>query len=48
MKRYKAEYPNGNSDYISEENIKSEIEKIKEELFNIPFEEAGKDIVSKF
>lgn len=48
MKRYKAEYSNGNSEQISEENIKSEIEKIKEELFNIPFEEAGKDIVVKF
>jgi hypothetical protein len=28
--------------------LRNDIEKIREEMFNMPFEEAGKEIVSKF
>ena len=32
----------------NEEVIKHDIERIREELFNLPFEESGKEIIMKF
>ena len=51
MKRFKAE--NFNADDLinqqsSEAIIRHEIEKIRESLFNMPFEETGRDIINKF
>jgi hypothetical protein len=50
MKRYRAEFSqNGvQNEYDNEEIIKHEIDRIREELFNLPFEESGKEIISKF
>lgn len=52
MKRYKAECSNleGNSTgyYDNEEIIRNEIERIREDIFNLPFEESGKEIIAKF
>lgn len=52
MKRYKSEYSHlqGNTlgDYDNEEIIRNEIERIREDIFNLPFEESGKEIISKF
>lgn len=48
MKRYKAEYGQAGSELESEEVVRHEIERIREELFNLPFEESGKEIVFKF
>jgi len=51
MKRFKAE--NFKADDLinqqsSEAIIRHEIEKIRESLFNMPFEETGRDIINKF
>lgn len=47
MKRFKAEY--GESKEIdTEETLKHEIEKIRDEVFNMPFEESARDLISKF
>lgn len=47
MKRYKAEY--GESiETETEEKLKHDIEKIRDEMFNLPFEESAKEIVTKF
>jgi hypothetical protein len=47
MKRYKAE--RGLSiDYENEEVVRHEIERIRDDIFNLPFEEAGRDIVQRF
>lgn len=53
MKRNKAEYGqqlNGGQQYEfdSEEMLRADIEKIREELFNMPFEESGREIIGKF
>lgn len=50
MKRFKAENynPNDQQAFTSEEIIKSELTKIKENLFNMNFEENGKEIIHKF
>jgi len=48
IKRQKAEFGAGQYDYESDEAIKSEIERIREDLFNLPFEEAGREIIDKF
>jgi hypothetical protein len=50
MKRYRAEYGNSQEghDFDNEEALRHDIEKIREELFSLPFEESGKEIVSKF
>ena len=47
MKRFKAEYGE-QKDFDTEETIKSEIQKIRDEVFNIPFEDSSKEIISKF
>ena len=45
-KRYRAEF---NDETVeSEEAIRHEIQKIKEEVFNLPFEESGAEIILKF
>ena len=46
LKRYRAEFAAGEFD--SEEAIRHDIERIREELFNLPFEESGKEIIVKF
>lgn len=46
LKRFKAE--NITDGISSEEILKNDIEKIKEELFNLDFEEQGRDIVHRF
>ena len=48
QKRHTAEYGHPNPDYENEETVKHEIEKIREELFNLPFEQAGTEIIQKF
>ena len=50
MKRFKAENfdPNDKQAFSSEEIIKNEISSIKENLFNLNFEETGKEIIQKF
>lgn len=49
MKRYRAEFnQTGQNEYDNEEIIKHEIDRIREELFNLPFEESGKEIICKF
>jgi len=45
VKRYRAEL---GKELESEDQIKHEIERIREELFNQPFEEAGREITAKF
>ena len=45
-KRFKAE--NMAENISSEEILKNDIEKIKEELFNLDFEEQGRDIIHRF
>lgn len=47
LKRYRAEYGEGR-EFETEETLKNEIEQIKEEVFNLPFEESARDIISKF
>ena len=43
MKRYRAEYGGStNSEFENEEALRHDIERIREELFNLPFEESGK------
>jgi hypothetical protein len=46
MKRSKAEYQQ--YEFDSEEMLRADIEKIREELFNMPFEESGREIIGKF
>ena len=48
IKRYQAEYGGEDKEYDNEESIKSEIQKIRDEVFNLPFEDSAKEIVSKF
>lgn len=51
MKRFKAENFKADdplSNTTSEEILKHEIEKIRESIFNLPFEETGREIVHKF
>ena len=47
MKRFRAEYGE-QKELDNEETIKSEIQKIRDEVFNVPFEDSCKEIVSKF
>lgn len=47
-KRYRADYNDDNIDFESEDVIRHEIEKIREEVFNLPYEEAGVEITQKF
>jgi hypothetical protein len=45
-KRYTAEFSNmEDGAFENEEVIRHEIEKIKEEMFNLPFEESGAEII---
>lgn len=46
LKRFRAEQ-NG-ADYDNEEVVRHEIERIREELFNLPFQESGRELVNKF
>lgn len=46
-KRHRAEY-NNEVEFESEEVMRHEIEKIKEEVFNLPFDEAGAEITQRF
>ena len=46
LKRMRAE--GVNEDEEREGVIRHEIERIREELFNLPFEESGKEIIQKF
>ena len=51
MKRFKAENYRADDpmcNTTSEEILKHEIEKIRESIFNLPFEETGKEIIHKF
>jgi DNA-nicking Smr family endonuclease len=50
LKRMKAENYNANDTtaYSSEEILKHEIEKIREGLFSLPFEETSREIIHKF
>jgi len=49
MKRHKAEFgSSGPSDFDSEDLLRSDIERIRDELFNMPFEESGRDLMRKF
>ena len=48
MKRMKAENYNANENYSSEEIMQHEIEKIREGLFNLGFEETNREIIHKF
>lgn len=51
MKRFKAENYKADDpmcNTTSEEILKHEIEKIRESIFNLPFEETGREIVHKF
>ena len=50
LKRMKAENFNANdaNAYTSEEILKHEIEKIREGLFSLPFEETSREIIDKF
>ena len=46
-KRYKAEF-GANKEPESEQNLKHQLELIREELFNSSFEETGKELIQKF
>ena len=46
LKRFKAD--NMAENISSEEILKHDIEKIKDELFNMDFEEQGRDIIHRF
>lgn len=51
MKRYRTEFSQinkGQLEYDSEEVVRNEIEKIREEIFNLPFQESGEQIIQKF
>jgi len=49
LKRFKAENYNMNDQVVtSEEILKNEIQMIKENLFNLSFEETGREIIHKF
>ena len=50
LKRFKAENFNAGdaSAVSSDEILRHEIEKIREELFNLPFGETGREIIHKF
>ncbi|CDW81629.1 UNKNOWN [Stylonychia lemnae] len=50
LKRYRSEFPQSSNgpDYDNEEVIRNEIERIREELFNLPFQESGQEIIAKF
>jgi hypothetical protein len=48
LKRIKAENFNANENHSSEEIIQHEIEKIREGLFNLSFEETNREIIHKF
>jgi uncharacterized membrane-anchored protein YjiN (DUF445 family) len=43
--RFKAEH---GKDLENDEKVNARIEKIKDELFNLGFEESGKELISKF
>ena len=43
--RFKAEY---GKDLDNEEKMNAKIEQIKDELFNLSYEESGKDLIQKF
>ena len=47
-KRFKAENFKGDASATSEEILKNQIENIKEGLFNVNFEETGREIIHKF
>lgn len=48
LKRFKAEMSDGNMEIESEEIIKAEINKIRDELFNMNFLETQNEIVRRF
>ena len=48
MKRCKAEYGQTANEFDNEEALRHDIEKVREELFSLPFEESGKEIIAKF
>lgn len=48
LKRYRAEFSQTTSEFDSEELIKHEIDRIRDELFNLPFEESSQEIIQKF
>ena len=51
IKRFKAENFKADDPMFntsSEEILKHEIEKIRENIFNLPFEETGREIIHKF
>ena len=48
LKHMKAENFNATENYSSEEIIQHEIEKIREGLFNLNFEETNREIIHKF
>ena len=45
QKRYRAEFSQTATDFDSEELIKNEIDRIRNELFNMPFEESSQEII---
>ena len=47
-KRFKAENFKGDASATSEDILKNQIENIKEGLFNVNFEETGREIIHKF
>jgi disulfide oxidoreductase YuzD len=47
VKRFKAEYGDQRQ-METEEALKHEIEKIRDEVFNMPFRESSQEIISKF
>lgn len=49
MKRYKAEFSQLNEQKAdSEEVLRHEIDKIRDEIFNLPFQQSGQEIIQKF
>lgn len=38
----------GIPDYENEEIVRNDIERIREELFNLRFEDSGREIIAKF
>ena len=48
IKRYKAEFGGSSSEIENEEGLRHEIERIREEVFNLPFEESSRELIRKF
>ena len=48
QKRLKAENFNAKENFTSEDIIQHEIEKIRDELFNLSFNETSREIIHKF